>query len=214
MGNGKKTTCAAVFDGSNHDGTRDKLSTDPLSLLRNDKSTSSGDDDHDYAGDYLPLVYQEHNRTKIVEQPLDLTTLAHKYNHFANHFIETHADEPFFLYFPFSHVHTTSGRNEKKEQEPNYQYASCEFNNSSRRGAFGDALAEIDWMIGNVHQTLIRLGLEENTLIVFTSDNGPWNARRQDGGSYGIFNGQYAGYPWTGKGSTWEGACVCRVGKI
>jgi arylsulfatase A len=162
-------------------------------------------DDNDYSSWYLPLVYQEHNKTKIVEQPLDFSTLADKYNHFATKFIEDHKDEPFMLYMPHSHVHTTSGFNENWEEMPNFQYSSCRFHHKSKRGAFGDALAEIDWLIGNVHKTLQRLGLEENTLILFTSDNGPWNSRGIDGGNYGVFNGQYAGYPWTGKASTWEG---------
>ena len=190
MGSGRTTACPA---------------DEPTKADTSDKGGDPIEEGHDYAGDFLPLVYQEHNRTKIVEQPLDFTTLTEKYNSFATKFIETHREEPFFLYFPFSHVHTTSGKNEKQEATPNMQYASCDFRNASKRGAFGDALAEIDWMVGNVQETLNRLGLEENTLILFTSDNGPWNARRQDGGSFGIFNGQFAGYPWVGKGSTWEG---------
>lgn len=162
-------------------------------------------DDDDHSGKYLPLVYQEHNRTKIVEQPLDFSTLAYKYNDFATKFIEDYKDEPFFLYFPFSHVHASSGQNEAEQRMPNFQYSSCQFRNTSRRGAFGDALSEVDWMIGNVQKKLQELGLEENTLILFTSDNGPWNGRKTDGGNYGIFGGISAGYPWTGKASTWEG---------
>jgi len=159
----------------------------------------------DPAALYLPLVYQKHNRTRIIEQPLDLTTLAQKYNDFAIDFIETNKDSPFLLYMPFSHVHATSGRNSHNETLPNQQYASCQFQNKTKRGPFGDALAEVDWMVGNVQETLERLGLEENTLILFTSDNGPWTIKGVDGGSAGIFSGNYANYRDTAKGSTWEG---------
>ena len=201
MGNAKTSTCSAGEKGVDY-SSNEEQNTPPTS---NTKGTPRPPIDGDYASWYLPLVYQEHNRTKIVEQPLDFSTLADKYNHFATKFIEDNKDDPFLLYFPFSHVHATSGKNEQWDSMPNMQYASCQFRNTSKRGPFGDALSEVDWMIGNVHKTLQRLGLEENTLILFTSDNGPWNSQGKDGGSYGIFNGQYAGYPWTGKASTWEG---------
>lgn len=131
----------------------------------------------DPAGLYLPLVYQKFNRTRILEQPLDLTTLAQKYSDFAIEFIRTHEQSPFLLYFSFSHVHATTGRTSHNETLPHEQYASCQFQNKTKRGPFGDALAEVDWMVGNVHETLERLGLEENTLILFTSDNGPWTIK-------------------------------------
>jgi len=211
MGNGRQTSCP-------NPGSRPGGEDDTESKTTNNVYTDNNHDeelrgnpsppiDGDYASWYLPLVYQEHNRTRIVEQPLDFTTLAEKYNHFATKFTEDHQDEPFLLYVPFSHVHATSGRNEHFDPQPNHQqYASCPFQGKSKRGAFGDALSEIDWMVGNVHDKLKELDLEENTLIVFTSDNGPWNAaEHNDGGSYGIFSGRSAGYPWTGKASTWEG---------
>ena len=66
------------------------------------------------------------------------------------------------LYMPFSHVHTTSGN------QPQKQYASCMFQNTSERGAFGDALAEVDWLVGNVIEALESNGIAENTLTLFT----------------------------------------------
>ncbi len=66
------------------------------------------------------------------------------------------------LYMPFSHVHTTSGN------QPQKQYASCMFQNTSERGAFGDALAEVDWIVGNVIDALESNGIAENTLTLFT----------------------------------------------
>lgn len=96
-------------------------------------------------------------------------------------------------------MHVTSG-----SQKGN-QYAGCNFQNSTRRGKFGDALAEADWIVGNIHQTLKDMNLENNTLILFTSDNGPWLSRGLTAGSAGIFTGRYAGYYDTGKHTTWEG---------
>jgi arylsulfatase A len=188
MGNGRRSTCPNIKEEVDQDFT-----------------APPPPPNEDFAAWYLPLVYQEHNKTRIVEQPLDLTTLAQKYTHFATKFIQDHKDEPFLLYFPFSHVHATSGYRSDWSATPNMQYASCDFQNTTKRGPFGDALAEVDWMIGNVHETLERFGLEENTLILFTSDNGPWTQRLYDGGSYGIFSGEYAGYSYTGKHTTWEG---------
>lgn len=152
---------------------------------------------------WLPLVHQAFNKTTILEQPVDLTTLSAKYTDFATKFVENQAknDNPFFLYVPFSHVHTTSNT-------PELQYAGCDFQNKSIRGPFGDALAELDWMAGEIVRKLRDLGLEEDTLILFTSDNGPWMMRGLSGGSEGLFTGRFSlgdGYWNTGKGSNWEG---------
>jgi hypothetical protein len=155
----------------------------------------------DPAGTYLPLVYQNRlkNETRVVEQPLDFTTLAERYNDFTMDFLEKHKDDPFFLYMPFSHVHTTAA------SMPEMQYAGCDFKGSTERGSFGDALAESDWIVGNVMQKLKDLQLEEDTLVLFTSDNGPWLIRNLSGGSAGLFTGRFSNYWDTGKGSTWEG---------
>eukprot|EP00586_Coscinodiscus_wailesii_P004105 CAMPEP_0172485774 /NCGR_PEP_ID=MMETSP1066-20121228/13956_1 /TAXON_ID=671091 /ORGANISM="Coscinodiscus wailesii, Strain CCMP2513" /LENGTH=514 /DNA_ID=CAMNT_0013251235 /DNA_START=310 /DNA_END=1854 /DNA_ORIENTATION=- len=153
----------------------------------------------DPARRHLPLVYQEHNETKIVEQPLDFTTLAAKYKEFATTFIEKNQNSPFFLYVPFSHVHVTS------KSQPESQYAGCNWKNSTKRGPFGDALAEVDEIVGAISKKLKRLDLEENTLVLFASDNGPWLIKQLSAGSPGLFTGRYAGYWNTGKASTWEG---------
>lgn len=153
----------------------------------------------DPAAKFLPLVYQAMKSTRILEQPLDFTTLAQKYNSFALNFIEMHQGGPFFLYVPFSHVHTTS------KSQPERQYAGCDHRGSTKRGKFGDALAESDWIVGNIVKKLDELGLAENTLVLFTSDNGPWLVQSTSGGSEGVFTGRYSGYWDTGKGSNWEG---------
>eukprot|EP00035_Acanthoeca_spectabilis_P008549 m.155481 g.155481 ORF g.155481 m.155481 type:complete len:449 (-) comp14407_c0_seq2:334-1680(-) len=156
----------------------------------------------------LPLVMQTGGTTStngyaknttVLEQPLDFTTLPLKYNEYVMDFIEVNADEPFFLYMPFSHVHTTY------HNQPQSQYASCLFQNSTTRGAFGDALADVDWIVGNVVAKLTSENILENTLILFIGDNGPWLTQGLSSGSAGIFVGRYSGYWNTGKGSTWEG---------
>eukprot|EP01051_Picozoa_sp_SAG22_P001159 SAG22_NODE_43_length_25304_cov_5.394644_11_plen_381_part_00 len=120
----------------------------------------------------LPLVYQSGGvpstvagetqkyaaNTTVLEQPLDFSTLAVKYSEFVIDFIERSAAKPFFLYMPFSHVHTTSGN------QPQKQYAGCSFQNTSLRGEFGDALAEVDWIVGNVVDKLEAAKLSENTV--------------------------------------------------
>jgi len=168
-------------------------------LLQQDSRAGHSNEPSDPASDFLPLVYQEGGKTQVLEQPLDFTRVADKYNSFALDFIHKHKDEPFFLYMPFSHVHVC------EDNQPEKQYASCRFKNTTRRGPFGDALAETDWIIGNVHKALQDAGIEENTLVLFTGDNGPWMAQGLSGGSAGLLTGSYAGYWDTGKGSTWEG---------
>ena len=64
-------------------------------------------------------------------------------------------------------------------------FASDEFYGKSQNGLYGDAVEEIDWSVGEIVRTLERLGLHENTLVIFTSDNGPWLAMKQLGGSAG-----------------------------
>ena len=104
--------------------------------------------------------------TTVLEQPVDFSTLAPKYREFVVDFIDRSAAGPFFLYMPFSHVHTTAGN------QPQKQYASCQFVNKTDRGAFGDALAEVDWLIGEVVAKVTSANILENTLMLFTGDNG------------------------------------------
>jgi arylsulfatase A len=214
MGNGIATPCAPDKFSKEETSTQSSSKLIPangwskheyrsMKLLGEDDddlaSKNHADEEEDSAGHYLPLVYQAFNKTRILEQPLDFTHLAQKYNAFATDFIETHKDEPFFLYVPFSHVHCTAAA------QPEKQYAGCDWKNATARGSFGDALAEADWIVGNIMETLRKLKLEENTLVLFTSDNGPWLSKGLSAGSEGLFTGRYAGYYDTGKASTWEG---------
>ncbi|MEX2382017.1 MAG: sulfatase [Opitutales bacterium] len=121
---------------------------------------------------------------KVVEQPADQTTLTKRYTEEAVKFITEKKAEPFFLYFAHTFPHIP-------------MFASPDFKGKSRAGIYGDSVEEIDWSVGQVLETLRKEGLAENTLVFFTSDNGPWLIMGNQGGSAGLLR--------DGKGSTWEG---------
>eukprot|EP01084_Bolivina_argentea_P092225 165947_1 len=130
----------------------------------------------------LPLVENE----TVIQQPLDLSVLSKGYLNAATTFIKKYSSNntPWLLYFPLSHVHVPD-------------YSSIEYCNTSIRGFFGAAMTEMDDLIGQVMKSLTTLGVENNTLTFFTSDNGPWLTQRIAGGSAGLFR--------NGKETTWEG---------
>jgi hypothetical protein len=110
--------------------------------------------------------------------------LVELYTKEAVEFIGRNKDKPFFLYFAHNAVHTPI-------------YPGKAFAGKSQNGRFGDWVEEVDWSVGQVLDTLRAQGLEKDTIVVFTSDNGPWLTKGADGGSAGPLRG--------GKGSTWEG---------
>ena len=122
--------------------------------------------------------------TQIIERPVDQTTLTKRYTEEAVRFIQEHKQEPFFLYFAHTFPHVPL-------------FASPEFKGKSPRGRYGDAVEELDWSVGQVLEALRKSKLDENTLVFFTSDNGPWLQRKWNGGSPGLLR--------DGKGGTWEG---------
>ena len=128
----------------------------------------------------VPLL---ENETEL-ERPADQTTITKRYAEKAVEFIRANKGKPFFLYLAHSMVHVPL-------------FASPDFDGKSRRGLFGDAVEEIDWSVGRILDTLRELGLDDNTLVVFTSDNGPWLTYDDHGGSAGGLR--------MGKGSTWDG---------
>jgi arylsulfatase A len=121
---------------------------------------------------------------KVVEQPADQTTLTRRYTEDAVQFIRDHKQKPFFLYMAHTFPHVP-------------MFASPAFKGKSRAGIYGDAVEELDWSVGQVLDALRNEGIDKNTLVFFTSDNGPWLIMGDQGGSAGPLR--------DGKGSTWEG---------
>ena len=124
--------------------------------------TSRGFDEYfgiPYSNDMNPRVLM-HN-TQVIEQPADLTTLTRRYTEQAIHFIETNKASPFFLYLPHTFPHIPLA-------------ASTRFRGKSSEGLYGDVVEELDWSVGELRRVLKENGLENNTLVMFTSDNGPW----------------------------------------
>lgn len=117
--------------------------------------------------------------TKVVEEQATLETLTPRYTERAVEFINAAKSEPFFLYMPHTYPHIPLA-------------ASGKFRGKSPQGIYGDVVEEIDWSVGEVLGALKRAGVEQNTLVMFSSDNGPWYQ-----GSAGKLRGR--------KGSTWEG---------
>lgn len=130
----------------------------------------------------------------LIEPKASMATLTRRYTDEAIQFIETHRDEPFFVYIPHTMPHTRLD-------------ASADFKGKSDRGLYGDVVEEIDHNCGRLIDTLAELELTENTWFLFTSDNGPWlikNANRADG-HLASDHGGSAGPLRSGKVSTWEG---------
>ena len=128
----------------------------------------------------VPLMRDE----EIIERPAEQTTITKRYTQEAVRFIKQNRDRPFFLYLAHNMPHRPLFR-------------SDEFAGVSPRGLYGDVIEEIDESVGQVLDTLRSEGLAENTLVVFTSDNGPRLGSDHLGGSAGPLRG--------GKGTTWEG---------
>lgn len=141
---------------------------------------SSGSPNPPLDGWNVPLL----RNGKVVEQPANQTTLTRRYTEEAVKFISGKKDAPFFLYLAHTFPHVP-------------MFASPEFKGKSRAGIYGDAVEELDWSVGQILDTLRQQGLAENTLVFFTSDNGPWLIMGNQGGSAGLLK--------DGKGSTWEG---------
>jgi len=128
----------------------------------------------------LPLIEGE----KVIELDPDQRKLTRDYTARAVRFITDKREQPFFLYLAHSMPHVPL-------------FASEKFDGATKQGLFADVIAEIDWSVGEVLNTLRRHKLDRNTLVVFTSDNGPWL-------SYGNHAGS-AGYFREGKATVFEG---------
>lgn len=138
----------------------------------------------------------------IVEQPVNFTTLSDRYAMFADEFIGNASSDPrpFFLYVPFSHIHTpqyVATRNKGKSGRP------------GKAGHFYDTLMELDETIGSIMGSISKHGVEDNTLVLFTGDNGPWETKCNLTGSVGPFTGLWqkneGGGGSSAKTTLWEG---------
>jgi len=121
---------------------------------------------------------------KIFERPANQHTLTKRYTEESVAFIKKNKKRPFFLYLAHNMPHVPL-------------FASEKFSGTSARGLYGDVVEELDWSAGQVLQTLRDEGLAGKTLVIFSSDNGPWLIFDTHGGSAGLLR--------DGKGSTWEG---------
>jgi arylsulfatase A-like enzyme len=145
----------------------------------------------------LPLVHWPsiklfRNET-VIEAPVKQPTLTRDLTTEASRFISENKEQPFFLYLPYTMPHLPWS-------------ASADFAGRSKYGAYGDAVEEIDWSVGEILKTVSRNGLDKDTILMFLSDNGPELVTPEPGGSAGILRG--------GKGTTWEGGvrvpCIVR----
>jgi arylsulfatase A-like enzyme len=136
----------------------------------------------------LPLMQNE----EVIEAPVDLNSITRRYTREAIEFITKNNDKPFFLYL----AHATPG-------SVKIPAVSDEFRDRSANGRYGDAIEEIDWSTGQILATLKKLDIDNQTMVVFTSDNG---AVKGHGGS----NAPFAGWGY----STMEGGmrvpCIVR----
>ncbi|HEV2294206.1 MAG TPA: sulfatase [Tepidisphaeraceae bacterium] len=149
-----------------------------------------------YSNDMKPLVYVRGEGiadTQVVQS--EITNL---YTDESLKFIRDNADKPFFLYLAHNMPHTPLGASER-------------FSGKSPRGLYGDVVEELDQSTGRILDLLAELNLDEQTLVIFTSDNGPWLIRGEQGGNATPLR--------AGKGTTYEGGmrvpCIMRwPGKI
>lgn len=128
----------------------------------------------------VPLM----RNTEVIERPAQQRTITKRYAEEAVAFIEQNKDRPFFLYLAHTMAHVPL-------------FVSEAFSGRSPRGLYGDVMEEIDWSVGEILKALRANGVDRKTLVVFTSDNGPWLTYGEQGGSAGLLRG--------GKADTFEG---------
>jgi len=135
-----------------------------------------------FSNDMANFFFYENQ--EIIHEPIDQRYLTRRYTEKALDYIERHANAPFFLYLAHSMPHVPL-------------YVSPEFEGKSEGGLYGDVVQELDWSTGQVMDKLSELNLLDNTLVIFTSDNGPWLGMGDHAGSAGPLR--------DGKGSAFEG---------
>ena len=138
----------------------------------------------------LPLLRNE----KVVEAPADRSTLTRRYTEEAIRFMTENRERPFFLYLP--HAMPGSTR---------HPFSSERFRGKSANGPYGDSVEEIDWSTGEILQALAKLGLDEKTLVIWTSDNGAPRRKPPQGS-----NAPLGGWGYTTKEGGMRVPCVVR----
>lgn len=128
-------------------------------------------------------LYKDDAPIEEIKSLDDQAQLTKKYTRFASDFIRANKNRPFFLYLPHSMPHVPLA-------------ASRSFLGKSGAGLYGDVIQEIDWSVGEILKTLRQAGLDKNTLVFFSSDNGPWRPYGDHAGSTGGLR--------EGKGTTFE----------
>ncbi|GLR17413.1 sulfatase family protein [Portibacter lacus] len=128
----------------------------------------------------LPLI----QGNDVIDTLTDQSNLTVDLTNHSVDFIKRHKEEPFFLYLAHPQPHVPL-------------FVSDKFKGKSENGLYGDVMLELDWSVGEILQTLKELELDKNTLVIFTSDNGPWKAYGNHAGNSGIFR--------EAKGTSWEG---------
>jgi len=151
-----------------------------------------------YSNDMVPAILMRNEEVIFNENTLPRNQMTQMSTEEAVNFISANKDRPFFLYLAHAMPHVPL-------------WVSEAFRHKSRRGLYGDVIMEIDWSVGKVLEKLKALGLKQNTLVIFTSDNGPWLKYKVEGGK---------AYPLRyGKATVFEGGqrvpCIMRwPGKI
>ncbi len=148
----------------------------------------------EHAANYPGLPLIEGNDIAIAAvTPDDQAHLTTWYTEHAVDFIQRNHERPFLLYVAHAMAHVPL-------------FVSEKFAEKSEQGLYGDVIMEIDWSVGQILKTLAEYELDENTLVIFTSDNGPWLSYGNHAGSAGLLR--------EGKGTTWEGGvrepCIMR----
>jgi arylsulfatase A-like enzyme len=145
----------------------------------------------------LPVVHWPRLKLFRGEKPVSrlfhIADLTKRLTEEAVEVIDRQKDTPFFLYLPYTAPHTPLA-------------AGREFAGRSRHGSYGDVVEELDWSVGEILKKIREENLEENTIVIFCSDNGPARAASRPAGNTGGLRG--------GKGTAWEGGvrvpCVLR----
>ncbi len=132
--------------------------------------------------DFNVPLYQQRDTLEI---PAIQELFTKRYTNEAVNWIKTNRDNPFFLYVAYNMPHVPV-------------FPSGSFKGRSKKGMYGDVIEEIDWSVGEIIESLKNNNLDKNTLLIFTSDNGPWKIYEELGGSSGPYR--------NGKGTCWEGA--------